>query len=729
MSPSIPHFTLADMSARELAEEMVRRIPAHTPEWNNPQVGDPGRTIIDLVAWMGETILYRVNLLPRRQRLEFLRLLGLQLREAEPARGLLTLAHKKSLNAAPVFVPDNTRVEGPSPFETVSAVTTQPFAGRVYYKRRLQGEEADALREVIDDLAELYGIDAADPYATTALFEDGKTVPGGIDPFSDSVDSSVWIALLALDETEAAKQAAEAAFDAQPALLNIGAIPQLVTPDPDPDAPEPPVFEHFEWSITSTSTISGVEQNIFLPLQVEADNTQQFTRDGTLRLVLPVADAIANPENDIAVDADAGVGERPPRIDSPDIANRVVCWLRLRSGDTDGTLPLSWLGINAVEVDGRETRRQIEAGISTGKPAQVINLPGTHVERETFVFSVQESGRGFVRWFATDDLGAADRNARVFQFDAAEGVITLGDGLNGFLAEIGARFRIDFMRSGGGIEGNVAAGTLTSIEQPGLGAEQPAAFHSGRRGESLEEAEKRLSAWLQHHDRCVTAADYRAISSDLDLARVEVLPRFRPYQQRDDISGTVSVLALPHKANVQAPNPRPDRRLIERVRNYLEPRRPLGTELFVIAPDYIQLGLAVAVRLREGFAQEDVVRQIRETVQTFLWPLSGGGRDSAGWPLGQTILNAEIELITARVAGVHSTAGASLFVTDQAGFVPAPTDPVSGVQTLELERWQLPEVLQVDVAVGATTAPTSMTARTGISRTDGTAVPVVPELC
>ena len=68
-----------------------------------------------------------------------------------------------------------------------------------------------------------------------------------------------------------------------------------------------------------------------------------------------------------------------------------------------------------------------------------------------------------------------------------------------------------------------------------------------RAAETLEGAEKRVSAWLQHQDRCVTAADYRAIAGDLDLARVEVLPRFRPYQQREDVAGVVSVLPLPKK--------------------------------------------------------------------------------------------------------------------------------------------------------------------------------------
>jgi hypothetical protein len=55
---------------------MLASIPAHTPEWTSPQIGDPGRTLIELFAWLADTILYRANLIPERQRIAFLRLLG-----------------------------------------------------------------------------------------------------------------------------------------------------------------------------------------------------------------------------------------------------------------------------------------------------------------------------------------------------------------------------------------------------------------------------------------------------------------------------------------------------------------------------------------------------------------------------------------------------------------------------------------------------------------------------
>ena len=60
---------LDDRSYDDLVDELVARIPAHTPEWTNPRPGDPGRTLIELFAWLGDALLYRVNLIPERQRL------------------------------------------------------------------------------------------------------------------------------------------------------------------------------------------------------------------------------------------------------------------------------------------------------------------------------------------------------------------------------------------------------------------------------------------------------------------------------------------------------------------------------------------------------------------------------------------------------------------------------------------------------------------------------------
>ena len=120
----IPVPNLADLDALVLSQSMVERltspaatraiIQAHTPEYTNPRPGDPGLTLIDLFAWLGETILYRANLIPERQRLAFLRLLGEPLRPARAAEGVVSLRFDSADADKAVTLPPSTPFPGSS---------------------------------------------------------------------------------------------------------------------------------------------------------------------------------------------------------------------------------------------------------------------------------------------------------------------------------------------------------------------------------------------------------------------------------------------------------------------------------------------------------------------------------------------------------------------------------------------------------------------------------------
>ncbi|MGB8818845.1 MAG: putative baseplate assembly protein [Rhizobiaceae bacterium] len=719
----LPRVSLADLSAEDLSAEMVRRIEAHTPEWKNVQPGDPGRTLIDLFAWMGETILYRANLTPRRMRLEFLNLLNLKQRPAEPARGMLQLLPKVPSKARPTFVASGTRANGLVPFEVLSAATVQPFEGAAFIKRRLGEAERADLAEVLASLTDVYGVTLAEPYATERLFGPGDMArENGTDPLADSIDQTLWIGLFCGDASAAARAAAIAALDAQPCLLNIGVIPRLSLPDLETPPPA-----GIDWSIATRGAEPG--EVAYLDLAIDDDRTRGLTAEGTLRLVLPRADMVYAPPNDLASEIDAGVGNRPPRLDDPALAARLIGWLRLHSPDPAARLPLSWAGINSVMVDQRETHAGISLGVASGQAGQRFRLPGRDIDAESVVLSVAEPGGQFLPWDAVSDLGAAGRDDRVFELEAEAGEVMFGDGLTGRLLPAGARVRLDRLRAGGGVAGNLGPGSLTKIEMPGLLAHQPAAFHGGVAAETLEAAEKRVGAMLSHRNRCITEDDYRAIAAELGLARVEVLPGFRPYQRRGGSPGVVSIMVLPDQVLRRAPNPRADRRILEQVHAHLDPRRPLATELYVISPDYRGIGLTIGITLREGFAREEVVRAVKERMFSVLWPLAGGGMDSAGWTLGAQVRSLELQVEAARVPGVATVLGVNLFAASNTGLTLLPRQPGSMAQNLTLDEWQLPELLAIDVSSDGSMPATTLSLSQSSTGTGAIGVPVVPEVC
>ena len=56
---------LDDRSWESLRDGLVRRIPLHSPEWTDHNVGDPGITLVELFAHLGKGLVDRINEVPR----------------------------------------------------------------------------------------------------------------------------------------------------------------------------------------------------------------------------------------------------------------------------------------------------------------------------------------------------------------------------------------------------------------------------------------------------------------------------------------------------------------------------------------------------------------------------------------------------------------------------------------------------------------------------------------
>lgn len=62
----------------ELRDQALRRIPVYSPEWTNLNASDPGVTMVELFAFLGENLLYRFNQIPEPLRLKFAALLSVR---------------------------------------------------------------------------------------------------------------------------------------------------------------------------------------------------------------------------------------------------------------------------------------------------------------------------------------------------------------------------------------------------------------------------------------------------------------------------------------------------------------------------------------------------------------------------------------------------------------------------------------------------------------------------
>src|SRR5262245_56145248 len=94
MNALAPMPMLDTRSYQDILDELRARLPIHNPEWTNFNRSDPGVTLLELFAFLTESLLYRTNQIPERNRLAFLSLLGIPLQRATPARGIVTLANE-----------------------------------------------------------------------------------------------------------------------------------------------------------------------------------------------------------------------------------------------------------------------------------------------------------------------------------------------------------------------------------------------------------------------------------------------------------------------------------------------------------------------------------------------------------------------------------------------------------------------------------------------------------
>src|SRR4051794_22592843 len=141
----LPQPILDDRSYQQLRDQLVRRIPVYAPEWTDYNASDPGVTLLELFAFLGENLLFRFNQIPEATKLQFLRLLDVPLHAAAVARGFVAFTTDA---AAGVAVDQRTVVNaGKVPYETTIEAHAWPLSvrgvGRLEREAPNPGEELE----------------------------------------------------------------------------------------------------------------------------------------------------------------------------------------------------------------------------------------------------------------------------------------------------------------------------------------------------------------------------------------------------------------------------------------------------------------------------------------------------------------------------------------------------------------------------------------------------------
>lgn len=715
---------------QDLVSELIARIPVHTPEWTNFNASDPGITLIQLFAHLGESMIYRTNQIPDRNRMKFLELLGIGLQPAREARGLVAFSNENGPDGQ-VNVPAGTELNaGKIVFRTDRTLDVLKVEPRFYMKQAVAPADIDqATRDYHDLLYASYGqpkSDGLDLYSTIAVdFSKGFN-------FAAAQDRTLWIALCASGK---AVRDEDGSWDGLRKSLANRTLSFGLIPDPGeagrnlPVVPQVPAAGSSPLSFalpdaTRAATPGGADS----PAPSFTELVQRLDFDplhqaGVIELTLPGKDGLGwwNALDPL----EAGVGELPPLIDNPALAGQIVTWLRVRLG-ASAALRLTWAGINAAQVRQRVEVRSERLKDGDGSPDQERRLGRAPV----LPGSVSVTGASTTLrriWRPIDDILAAGPevpvvlpgmatetpgSTDVFTLDAEAGVIRFGDGLTGRRPPQGEALYADYAYCEGR-EGNVGPGAiLASPAVPdGITATNPVATWGGADGEDARSGAKQVQRMLQTRDRLVTAEDFRTVAwrtPGVAIGRIEIVPASHPDIApvvAGTVPGAVTLMAVPASDQAHPNAPRPDRAFVDALCNYLDPRRLVTTELAIRGPDYVGVWISVGIELAGGHPASEVTELVRQRLKDYLRPLPAAGfegvtalpmlyapdTDAAlrGWPLGRAVNARTLLAEVARVGGVVSVADVLLAKGSAAA---AESVPLSGLE--------LPEVLGISVVVG-----------------------------
>lgn len=729
----LPAPILDNRSWQQLRDELVGRIPVYAPEWSDVSPSDPGVTILELLAFLGENLLFRFNQIPEGTQLHLLRLLDVPLRPAQPAGGTVTF--KVPFNPDQPF--DLPVVEkglvsvfaGPVGFEVQDDVSVLPVAVRAAVKRVVHdlptGEQALAAERALDARDGLKPGETAAYYKVAEVADDEQAAVGLPVDAGASVDQSLWIAVLApspeqkvLDRLRhpTGPLGRDPLEPGRGGVLNLGfalptEAPAMVEVDPcfgaaGRDEGVPP---QVEWRVTK-GLLGADGEPEYITVDPVGDTTWGLTREGVVRLRLPARfEEVGVPR---PVDPFLeGTGDFPPVLDDDP---PVLFWVRAFAPPGAPALgAFRWVGANAARVVQWRTATAEYVGTGTGQPGQSYALAQRDVLADSLRIQVEEAPGYWRDWERVESFTASRRDDRHYVLDAEAGTVTFGDTVRGLAPQAGDRVRALEYRYGGGAAGNVPPGAVkrmevdatfggapvagtVSVDRAGGGSvANPLSFGGGADAEDVADGLRRIPGELRRRDRAVTASDFRELALATPgglVGRAECLPLFHRGQPFVEAAGVVTVVVWPSADPLHPDAPEPDRGVLKRVCGFLDPRRLVTTELYVVPPEYVDVAVSASFEPKAGASPDAVRRWVEQIIRQYLSPMPPYGPEGEGWPLGRTVRAAELEAAALQVEGVLFLNGVSVARREEDG------SWVAG--TVRLEKWQSVRVRGVTVVAG-----------------------------
>jgi hypothetical protein len=293
-----------------------------------------------------------------------------------------------------------------------------------------------------------------------------------------------------------------------------------------------------------------------------------------------------------------------------------------------------------------------EAGQPSPEELAALASPDTNI-----ITPVPGSSAVWVRWIEVADFHGSGPGDRHYVLDHITGEVRFGDGVQGRIPprDVG-NIRMARYQTGGGLVGNRAAGTIIQLRSSlafidSVTNVEPA--EGGFDAESNAAMLTRAPRSLRNGGRAVALEDYEdlALTASPEVARAKTIP---VRQLRDDpldntqVAGAVSVIIVPQSTEAK---PVPSVGLVAEVEDYLRALSTPTASLAVVGPVYVRVDVSIEVALVSLEGASQVEDAVRDTLNKFLHPLTGG-RDGAGWNFGRQPHLSDFYAVVSDVPGV-----------------------------------------------------------------------------
>ncbi len=464
-----------------ITQELLRRIPAYTPEWTDYNDSDPGVTLMQLFAWLAEIIIYRLNQVPDKNFVKFLELVGIDLIPPAPAVADLQFTLAANAPATSVLAGTQVAIGGSSGGLPIVFETDDDLL--------VTGLELESVQSYNGSQF----TDYTAPNATDAL--------PGYPPLSlnPQDNAALYLGFSNVFPAGLNRITIYAAQGATPSPVQGASTPQ--------SPPYPPVEAYWEYWNGS-----------WAQLQVQADTTFALSNTGYVTFQAPTDGQLQQ----------YGLLTKP--------GDPSLFYIRYRIQSVVGAgyespPMLQGILIDTISSTNKVTENDELLGASSGLPNQTFQLAYYPIlplaSGVTGIIAVNE-GSGYVTWTEVEDFAGYGPSDAVYTLDHATGLVSFGDGINGKIplalqgngSNRNTANQTNIMATsyawGGGSAANSGANTITTLMAPLKniqGVTNPAPSYGGSDQETVAQAEDRAPMTLRTANRAVTASDFAFLAT------------------------------------------------------------------------------------------------------------------------------------------------------------------------------------------------------------------------